>query len=67
MDRYDAFPSLELDRPAPHVLRLTLRTEGRLNAVSGTMHRELAEIWKTIGTDDDTRVVIVSRADGAFS
>ena len=67
MDRYAAFPSLELDRPVPHVLRLTLRAEGRLNAVSGTMHRELAEIWKAVGADDETRVVIVRGADGAFS
>jgi enoyl-CoA hydratase len=64
---YDAFPSLELDRPAPHVLRLTLRAEGRLNAVSGTMHRELAEIWNAIGADDETRAVVVRGADGAFS
>jgi len=64
---YDAFPSLELDRPAPHVLRLTLRAEGRLNAVSGTMHRELAEIWNAIAADDETRVVVVRGADGAFS
>jgi enoyl-CoA hydratase len=64
---YDAFPSLELDTPAPHVLRLTLRAAGRLNAVSATMHRELAEIWKTIGGDEDTRAVIVRGADGAFS
>ena len=64
---YDAFPSLELDRPAEHVLRLTLRAEGKLNAVSGTMHRELAEIWKTIGADEETRAVIVRGADGAFS
>ena len=67
MDGYEAYPSLELDRPAPHVLRLTLRAEGRLNAVSGTMHRELAAIWKTIADDDDTRVVLVRGADGAFS
>jgi enoyl-CoA hydratase len=67
VDRYDAFPSLELDRPAPHVLRLTLRAEGRLNAVSGTMHRELAEVWNAIGTDDETRAVVVRGADGAFS
>ena len=46
---YEAFPSLEFDAPAPHVLRLTLRAAGRLNAVSGTMHRELAEVWKAIG------------------
>ena len=67
MDHYAAFPSLELDRPAPHVLRLTLRAAGKLNAVSGAMHRELAGIWQAIGTDDDTRAVIVRGADGAFS
>jgi enoyl-CoA hydratase len=66
-DSYAAFPSLELDRPAPHVLRLTLRTPGRLNAVSATMHRELASIWEAIGADDETRTVIVRGADGAFS
>jgi enoyl-CoA hydratase len=66
-DPYAAYPSLELDRPAQHVLRLTLRAAGRLNALSGTMHRELAAVWQTIGADDDTRAVIVRGADGAFS
>jgi enoyl-CoA hydratase len=66
-DPYDAYPSLELDRPAAHVLRLTLRARGRLNAVSGTMHRELASVWRTIGDDDETRAVIVRGADGTFS
>lgn len=66
-DRYSAFPSLELDRPAAQVLRLTLRAPGKLNAVSGTMHRELAAVWRAIGDDDETRAVIVRGADGAFS
>ena len=67
MDAYAAYPSLELDRPAPHVLRLTLRAAGRLNAVSGAMHGELAAVWRTIDADDETRAVIVRGADGAFS
>ena len=67
MEGYDAYPSLELDRPADHVLRLTLRAPGKLNAVSGDMHRELAAIWKTVADDDATRVVLVRGADGAFS
>ena len=66
-DAYDAYPSLELDRPAPHVLRLTLRAPGKLNAVSGTMHRELAGVWRTIADDDETHAVLVRGADGAFS
>ncbi|HEY0415789.1 MAG TPA: enoyl-CoA hydratase/isomerase family protein [Gaiellaceae bacterium] len=67
MDRYASFPSLELDRPAEHVLRLTLRAERKLNAVSGTMHGELAGVWKAVAADDETRVVLVRGADGAFS
>jgi enoyl-CoA hydratase len=64
---YEAFPSLQLDRPAPGVLRLTLNTPGRLNAVGADAHRELAAIWKQIDLDDETRVVLVRGAGGAFS
>jgi len=46
-DLYAAYPNLELDRPAPGVLRLTLRAPGRLNAVSGAMHGELAAVSVT--------------------
>ena len=66
-DPYAAFGSLELDRPAEHVLRLTLRNEGRLNAVDARMHGELAAVWRAIGDDDETRAVLVRGADGAFS
>src|SRR5262249_14271929 len=66
-EQYQAFPSLELDVPAPHVLRLTLRAESRLNAVSATVHRELGGIGPAIGADDETRAVIVRGAAGAFS
>jgi enoyl-CoA hydratase len=64
---YEDYPNLELDRPAEHVLRLTLRAKGKLNAVSGEMHRELANVWKTIAADSDTRSVVVRGADGVFS
>jgi enoyl-CoA hydratase len=66
-DPYGAYPNLELDRPASGVLRLTLRAAGRLNAVSGAMHGQLAAVWRSIGDDDETRVVIVRGSDGAFS
>ena len=67
MQGYDDYRSLELDRPAPHVLRLTLRAPGRLNAVDADAHRELAAIWRTIAADEETRAVLVRGADGAFS
>jgi enoyl-CoA hydratase len=66
-DPYAGFASLELDRPAPHVLRLTFRSPGRLNAVGAAMHGELAAVWRTIADDDETRVVLVRGADGHFS
>jgi enoyl-CoA hydratase len=66
-DRYAAFPSLELDRPEPGILRLTLRKAGRLNAVDADMHRELAALWPVVSEDDETRVALVRGADGAFS
>jgi enoyl-CoA hydratase len=66
-DLYAAYPSLELDRPARHVLRITLRNPGRLNAVDAAMHGELARVWTAVGADDETRAVIVRGADGAFS
>lgn len=61
------FPSLEFDRPADGILRLTLRAPGRLNAVDATMHGELAAVWPEIGRDDETRAVVVRGADRAFS
>jgi enoyl-CoA hydratase/carnithine racemase len=64
---YDAYPSLAFDRPAPGVLRLTLSTPGRLNAVGAAMHGELAAVWKTVDEDDETRVVLVRGAGGSFS
>jgi enoyl-CoA hydratase len=66
-DPYARFGSLELDRPSDGVLRITLRTPGRLNAVGAAMHGELAAIWRTVSEDDATRVVVVRGADGAFS
>jgi len=61
------FPSLELDRPADGILRLTLRAPGRLNAVDAATHGELARVWQAIGRDGETRAVLVRGADGAFS
>jgi len=63
----EQFPSLGLDRPSERVLRITLRTPGRLNAVGADMHRELASIWPAIGRDPEIDAVVVRGADGAFS
>jgi len=64
---YDEFTSLAFDRPAEHVLRITLSAPGKLNAVGHEAHGHLAAVWRTIDRDADTRVVVVRGADGAFS
>jgi len=68
LDRYDEFAAaLGLDRPADGVLRITIDTPGKLNAVDEAKHRALADIWPVIDRDPATRVVLVRGAGGAFS
>ena len=60
-DRYAAFPDLTFDRPAEHVLRITLDGPG-LNAVGPAVHRQLADVWLTVDRDPDTNVASCCRA-----
>jgi len=64
---YDEFTSLAIDRPEKWILRITLTTPGKLNAVGREAHAQLAAVWQTIDRDVDTRVVLVRGSDGAFS
>jgi enoyl-CoA hydratase len=64
---YGEFTSLELDRPDVWILRITLRNPATLNAVDHDAHAQLAAVWQTVDRDDETRVVVVRGADGAFS
>jgi enoyl-CoA hydratase len=64
---YDEFTSLEFDRPEERILRITLNTPGKLNAVGHEAHAHLAEVWRTVDLDDATRVVLVRGAGGNFS
>jgi enoyl-CoA hydratase len=64
---YGEFTSLEIDRPEDGILRITLYTPGKLNAVGHEAHAHLAAIWQTIDRDPETRAVVVRGADGAFS
>ena len=66
-DLYGEFTSLEFDRPEDWILRLTLRTPGKLNAVGHEAHAQLAALWRVVDRDPETHVVVVRGADGAFS
>jgi enoyl-CoA hydratase len=65
-DRYADFPDLTFDRPAEAVLRITLDAPG-LNAVSHTVHRQLADVWRAVDRDPDTNVALLRGAGKAFS
>jgi enoyl-CoA hydratase len=65
-DPYEAFPGLTIDRPAGGVTRITLDGPG-LNAVGPDVHRELAEVWRVVDRDPDTRVALLRGAGKAFS
>jgi enoyl-CoA hydratase len=64
---YDEFTSLEFDRPEQSILRITLRNPDKLNAVGREAHAQLAAVWQAADRDNETRVVVVRGADGAFS
>ena len=66
-DLYAEFTSLELDRPEDWILRITLNTPGKLNAVGHEAHGHLANVWRAVDRDPETRVVVVRGAGGVFS
>jgi enoyl-CoA hydratase len=66
-DRYAAYQRLKFERPAPGVLRIVMSNPGKLNAADAVMHRELAEIWRDVDADPDTRCAILTGEGTAFS
>ena len=62
-DHEQDFSGLRFDRPAEHVLRITLDGPG-LNAVGPDVHRELADVWLAVDRDPDTRVAVLQGAFG---
>jgi enoyl-CoA hydratase len=66
MDKYSAFPSILVDRPAQGVLRLTLNRPDRLNALDADGHRELADIWRIVDRDKETLAVLLCANGRAF-
>jgi enoyl-CoA hydratase len=65
-DRYGGFSGFGVDRPADGVLRLTLDAPG-LNAVDADAHRSLADVWRVIDRDPETRVALIRGAGKGFS
>jgi enoyl-CoA hydratase len=58
------FASLQFLAPEDGILELVMSNKGRLNAATEAMHRDLAQVWRSIDIDDAVRVVVV-RGEGA--
>jgi len=65
-ERYGRFEWLLFDRPAPHVLRMTLNNPTQMNAMTRGMKEEIHSVWREIDNDPETRVTIVTGSGRAF-
>ncbi|MGA0418352.1 MAG: enoyl-CoA hydratase-related protein, partial [Ilumatobacteraceae bacterium] len=59
-DRFDSYERLRFERREHGVLLMTLSNPGKLNATDGTMHAELARVFRDIDADPSVRVVVVT-------
>jgi len=66
-DRYSHYKALKFARPRPRILEVILCNPGRLNALDGDGHRELAQVWREIDGDPDTSVALLRGEGGNFS
>ena len=58
------FPSLKFSSEEAGILELVMSNQGRLNAATEDMHRDLAQVWRSIDVDETVRVVVI-RGEGA--
>ncbi len=61
------FSGLGFEQPSDGVLEIEIANEGRQNAATEAMHRDLAGIWRAVDGDGMVRAVIVRGAGGHFS
>jgi enoyl-CoA hydratase/carnithine racemase len=70
MSRFDAyhnsFPNAHLTRSKTGVLEVALHTDGGTLVFNGHTHEQFVDLFHTIGSDADNRVVILTGSGGAF-
>lgn len=68
IERYEDFAALTITGPdADGILDICIDTPGKLNAVDAPKHLALAEVWRAVDADPDTRTVVLHGANGTFS
>lgn len=63
---FDRYKELKIERRGNGVTVITLNRPEVLNAMTYTMHAELAQVWNDIDRDPETRVAVVTGAGRAF-
>src|SRR5215475_4669023 len=66
-DRYARYEQVQFDRPHPRVLRITMASPLKMNAMTATLHRECSEIWRDVDADPSVSAVIIRGSEKAFS
>ena len=66
-DRYAAYERLAVRRHPEGVLEIVMGAPGKLSTADHVLHRELAEIWRDVDTDPETRVAILRGEGKGFS
>ncbi|MFA5522069.1 MAG: enoyl-CoA hydratase/isomerase family protein [Castellaniella sp.] len=64
---YERYERLAFDRPAPGVLRITMKSPLKMGAMDARMHYEVAQIWRDVDADPQTNVVIFTGEGKTFS
>lgn len=65
-ERYAKFDRLLFDRPAAHVLRITINRPEKMNALDPEAHAQMEHLWAAVDSDPETRASIITGAGRAF-
>src|SRR5262245_17162065 len=66
-DRFAAYERLVLKRHSEGILEIVMGAPGKLSTADHVLHRELAEVWRDVDADPETRVAILRGEGKGFS
>jgi enoyl-CoA hydratase len=64
---YDDYRDLRFERHDHGVLLITINRPDHLNATDERLHSELANVWRDVAVDKETRAVVITGEGRAFS
>jgi enoyl-CoA hydratase len=66
-DPFAKYTSLRFQRHPDGILEIIMGAPGKLSTADHTMHRELADVWRDVDADAETRVAIIRGEGKGFS